>query len=85
MYGQSYVVTGGIDGSVMVLDVSHSSLSARSLQTLVAGRAVVKHKGNLSMDLSGNLSGNLSVNKLSFSLLCQQPLFFLTSLSNLSF
>jgi hypothetical protein len=81
MYGQSYVVTGGIDGSVMVLDVSHSSLSARSLQTLVAGRAVVKHKGNLSMDLSGNLS----VNKLSFSLLCQQPLFFLTSLSNLSF
>jgi hypothetical protein len=61
--------------------VSHSSLSARSLQTLVAGRAVVKHKGNLSMDLSGNLS----VNKLSFSLLCQQPLFFLTSLSNLSF
>jgi hypothetical protein len=72
MYGQSYVVTGGIDGSVMVLDVSHSSLSARSLQTLVAGRAVVKHKGNLSMDLSGNLS----VNKLSFSLLCQQPLFF---------
>ena len=72
MYGQSYVVTGGIDGSVMVLDVSHSSLSARSLQTLVAGRAVVKHKGNLSMDLSGNLS----VNKLSFKLLCQQLLFF---------
>ena len=46
MYGQSYVVTGGIDGSIMVLDVSHSSLAARSLQTLVAGRAVVKYKGN---------------------------------------